>query len=351
MSLGTLGLPSTVTYGAELEVVEAEAGGRMRKPAFIVTVDVEGDDVWAWNPEVTTHNAVFLPRLQWLCEEYGFRPTYLVNYEMIEDRNCQAFVRDVIRRGAGEIGCHIHPWNSPPFDGRGKLRDHVYLYELPTEVIHEKLELLTRRLADVAEQVPISHRAGRWGLDERVVRVLVDLGYLVDCSVTPGMSWKRYKGASNGKGGPDYWGFPARPYFVDPNDIRRAGPSPLLEVPVTVKPNYSRPLQRFHHAIEHSLAGKVLRRIVGRPFSPLCPDGRGVDPLLRIVDWALDGELPVVELAVHSSELMPGGSPTFRTKEEVESLYTSLRALFEHVCRIGAVGMTLGEYRLGQCQK
>ncbi len=321
----------------------------MKKPVFISTVDVEGDDVWSWNPEVTTYNAVFLTRFQSLCEDYGLRATYLVNYGMIEDRNCQAFVRDVIRRAAGEIGTHVHPWDSPPFDGRGRLRDHVYLYELPTEAIYEKLEFLTRRLADVVGHAPISHRAGRWGLDERVVRILIDLGYLVDCSVTPGMSWRRHKGARNGRGGPDYWGFPQRPYFLDSDDIRRAGTSPLLEVPVTVKPNFPGALQRFHHAIENNVAGKVLRRVAGRPFSPLYPDGRGVTPLLKVVDWAFEEQLPVLELTLHSSELMPGGSPTFRTEEDIESLYRSLRIFFEHVCRLGAVSMTLGEYRLGQC--
>jgi len=346
-----LGLASAVKSGAELESGEAAVGGRMRKPAFIITVDVEEDDVWTWQPEVTTHNALFLPRFQKLCEKYGLRATYLVNYEMIEDRNCQAFVRDVTRRGVGEIESHIHPWNSPPFDERGKLRDHVYMYELPTEAIHEKLELLTRRVADVVEQVPISHRAGRWGLDERVVRVLVDLGYLVDCSVTPGVSWRRYKGAGNGNGGPDYWGFPERPYFVDPSDICRSGTSPLLEVPVTVKPNYSSRLQRFHHVIEDSLPGKVLRRLVGPPFSRLSPDWKSVDALLKIVAWAFDKELPVVELALHSSELMPGGSPTFRTREHVESLYETLQVLFRHMARLGVVSMTLAEYRLGWCDK
>lgn len=323
----------------------AEVGSEMRKLAFVITVDVEGDDVWTWRPEVTTQNALFLPRFQKLCEKYGLRATYLVNYEMIEDRNCQAFVRDVVRRGVGEIGCHIHPWNSPPFDERGELWDHVYMYELPTEAIHEKLELLTRRVADIIEQVPISHRAGRWGLDERVVRVLVDLGYLVDCSVTPGVSWRRYKGAGNGNGGPDYWGFPERPYFVDPSDIRRSGTSPLLEVPVTVKPNYWSGLQRFHHVIEDSLAGKVFRRVAGPPFSRFCLDVNGADSLLEIVDWAFDRDLPVLELALHSSELMQGGSPISKTEEHVESLYKNLVALFERMSRSRVVSMTLAEYR------
>jgi hypothetical protein len=66
---------------------------------------------------------------------------------------------------------------------------------------------------------------------------------------------------------------------------------------------------------------------------------------LRTVDWAFDGELPVVELAVHSSELMPAGSPTFKTEEDIESLYGSLRVLFECMSHSRVVSMTLAEYR------
>ncbi len=58
-----------------------------------------------------------------------------------------------------------------------------------------------------------------------------------------------------------------------------------------------------------------------------------------------DGELPVVELAVHSSELMPAGRPTFRTEEDIESLYGSLRVLFERMNHSRVVSMTLAEYR------
>ena len=50
-----------------------------------------------------------------------------------------------------------------------------------------------------------------------------------------------------------------------------------------------------------------------------------------------------VEMALHSSELMPGGSPSFRSIAAVEQLYADLDVLFADLgqwCR----GMTLTEY-------
>ena len=57
----------------------------MRRPVLILTVDTEGDNIWACPESVTTENARYMPRFQNLCEDYGYKPTYLVNYEMAID--------------------------------------------------------------------------------------------------------------------------------------------------------------------------------------------------------------------------------------------------------------------------
>lgn len=318
----------------------------MTAPVFIITIDTEGDNQWARPERVTTENARFLPRFQDVCEAYGFPPTYLVTYEMAVDQRFQEFGRSVLRRGAGEIGLHVHPWYSPPLNGPYDPRaPHLYLYELPDEVLHAKLTFLTNLLAEVFAVRPVSHRAGKWGFDERVARVLVDLGYRADCSVTPGISWRKVKGAVDGSGGPDYGGFPAAPYLLDLEDIRRAGASPLLEVPVTVRSTYPLPLERVHRRIRGGLGGKILRKVLGSPYAWLRPNGRNIEDLLQLGEWGVRRRLPVLEFMLHSSELMPGGSPTFTTAEEIERMYAHLRMLFARLVAVGVQGMTLGEYR------
>ena len=81
------------------------------QPVFIITIDTEGDNLWANPQTITTENAAFLPRFQALCEQYSFKPTYLVNYEMVLDERFQVFGRAVLEKQTGEIGLHIHPWN------------------------------------------------------------------------------------------------------------------------------------------------------------------------------------------------------------------------------------------------
>jgi hypothetical protein len=47
---------------------------------------------------------------------------------------------------------------------------------------------------------------------------------------------------------------------------------------------------------------------------------------------------------LHSSELMPGGSPAFRTAAAIERLYADTEALFAHASARGCAGRTLGDF-------
>ncbi len=60
-------------------------------PSFIITMDTEGDDLWSRPRTVTTRNAAWLPAFQQLAERCGFRPTWLVNWEMAHTPACVEF--------------------------------------------------------------------------------------------------------------------------------------------------------------------------------------------------------------------------------------------------------------------
>src|SRR5438034_5344383 len=55
---------------------------QMTAPAFLVTIDTEGDNLWSKPRTLTIRNAQYLPPFQALCEKYGLRPTYLTNWEI-----------------------------------------------------------------------------------------------------------------------------------------------------------------------------------------------------------------------------------------------------------------------------
>ncbi len=51
-----------------------------------------------------------------------------------------------------------------------------------------------------------------------------------------------------------------------------------------------------------------------------------------------------LEFMIHSSELMPGGSPYFKSEEEIELLYMIMKQYFSWVSENGYEGISLSDY-------
>jgi hypothetical protein len=54
-----------------------------------------------------------------------------------------------------------------------------------------------------------------------------------------------------------------------------------------------------------------------QPYVWLRPSGHNLSDMTGIVDWALSENHTVLQLVLHSSELMPGGSPYFHEKDDI----------------------------------
>ena len=65
---------------------------------FIITIDTEGDGQWNPGAPCSTENTRFIPRFQKLAEKYGFKPTWLTNYEMAEDPFYIEYMKDCLER-------------------------------------------------------------------------------------------------------------------------------------------------------------------------------------------------------------------------------------------------------------
>ncbi|MFK8258809.1 polysaccharide deacetylase family protein [Erwinia sp. AnSW2-5] len=312
----------------------------MAKPAFIITIDTEGDNLWENHDRISTQNTRYLPRFQALCEKYAFKPVYLTNYEMAVDDDYVAFARDVIARGVGEVGMHLHAWNSPPIEPLtdDDWRHKPYLIEYSAAQIRSKIEFMTRLLEETFQTKMLSHRAGRWAFNEYYAALLIEFGYVVDCSVTPKVNWQFSRGNPAGKGGTNYRDFPSQAYFIDEANIAQVGTSSLLEVPMTI--------QYKHSGLMNSLKS-AYDRLRGKQRSPsvhwLRPSGGNVEMMKRVAQQSLDEGHDYVEFMLHSSEFMPGGSPTFVTEQHIERLYEDLEQLFSWLAE-RTVGKTLAEY-------
>ncbi|MDE9444667.1 polysaccharide deacetylase family protein [Xenorhabdus bovienii] len=312
----------------------------MTKPAFIITIDTEGDNLWQNSDKISTENTRYLPRFQNLCERFGFKPVWLTNYEMAMDDSYIEFAKDVIARNTGEIGMHLHAWNNPPIVPLTTDDMHYkpYLIEYAKDKIKAKVDLMTNLLEEKLQTKMLSHRAGRWAFNEYYAQLLVEYGYQVDCSVTPKVNWHFTKGDPNGDGGTDYSRFPAHAYFMDLQDIAKEGDSSLLQVPMSIQYKHS-PVMNFIKQKYDHLRGKHRSPSVNW----LRPKGGNLEQMKKVVQQTLADGCDYVEFMLHSSEFMPSGSPTFKDEKQIEQLYQDLEELFNFLNSL-VQGMTLSEY-------
>lgn len=301
-----------------------------KNKSFIITIDTEGDNQWDNNYGIYTENAKFLPRFQELAEKYDFKPVWLTNYEMANDKFFVKYMKEKQNKGLCEIGMHLHAWNNPPKYELKKITDErPYLIEYPEDIMEKKIKTLDELLTKKFGVKPISHRSGRWALDERYLKLISKYGYKVDCSVTPNVDWSKKLGAT-GIGGTDYSKSDSK-CTVLLND--------LLEVPMTIRKVHifnqkSKGLLNFLRALKWKLLGKC---------QWLRPD-KSLDlySLIKLVDICEKDDY--LMFMIHSSELMPGGSPNFKTEEDINKLYEIIEALFAYIKNKGYIGVSLKEY-------
>lgn len=305
-----------------------------------LSVDVEEEGLFSGRYAARAEglrNVARLERLAFVSEEFGVPLTLLGTWPVYSDAGCAAILRRWQDARGAELGCHLHPWNTPPLDDPAA-QAWTPSEAMPEELLDAKLAALAAACAQVSGHAPTSFRMGRFDLGPKVLGLLPRHGLRVDSSIVPCCFCA------------------ARPQsFLSPCD-----PYPLAEglweVPLTMQP------------LSHGL-----RALAWRAAGMLGP-GAGTALLRRFHVLGAAGTMPVwqplasiklgarlhlarggrvVQLFLHSSELMPGGSPELPDEAAVERLVARIRAfllwLREHARERGGLrggglrGVTLGQ--------
>jgi len=295
---------------------------------FTMTIDTEEE--WHWDigwptRKLSVENIRHLPRLQKLCSHHGVATTYYANQAVFDDFETRQILLDVARQEHVEIGMHIHPWNTPPFDPDKPVSAFdTFVHNLSPEVVIRKLESVYQRFVENSLR-PTSFRGGRYSCGPTVQEYLRDKGFVADSSVVPYMTWKD-------DGAPDYRHRDLYPVRVPP---RRPGEQPFWEIPLTL--GFTRRPFRFWHSvfdrIENTWLSKLrligiaerlglVRRVWLNFEQPL---GQNMLPFLRKLRRM---NLPCICLTVHSSSLMAGKNGFTPTQTDEDRLFAYMDTVF-----------------------
>lgn len=302
------------------------------EPRLLVTIDTECDKSSTWrtaSPLTFRGVTEAIPdRLQPLFARFGIRPTYLLSPEVMTHPGSVAALkacRDV------ELTTHLHGDYVVPqiktWDFAGTTTDEMQ-WEYGAELERAKMATLTEMFRQQFGFQPLSFRAGRFGAGPHTGRILQELGYRIDSSVTPHICWTSRRGEKR----PDYRRHPEMPYTLGPEgDISCPGTGGLLEVPVTILPT-----------------GTVASNNPAEPiwFRPWYSDA---DTLCRVLDHVLaqppvNGVHRPLMMMFHNVELLAGASPYPQTAAEVQRYLDMMARVFELAERRGVKACTMAEY-------
>lgn len=295
------------------------------QPRLAIVVDTEEEFDWDRPFSRANQGVSAIPaqtRAHDIYDRLGVVPTYVVGYPVVRDPGCAAFFRDLKAAGRAEIGAHLHPWVTPPHDEE-VTRRNSYACNLPPELERAKIATLTDAIADAAGERPTIFKAGRHGFGAHTAGILADLGYAVDCSVVPYVSFAF-------DGGPDFYGRPDRPYWLD-RDRR------LLEIPVTNA--YYGALSAFGPRVQPLFDDKraealripgLLSRSRLLTRSRLTPEGVSADEQCRLLDALVARGLTTFTMVYHSPSLEPGHTPYVRTAADLAAFLATIEAVLLH---------------------
>lgn len=294
---------------------------------FILMVDTEEEFDWRApfsRTAVATTSIAALPGATARFNAFGVSPVYLCDYPVVTQPQSATIIRDLALDGGCEIGAHLHPWVTPPHVEEVNAF-HSFTGNLPTGLQRQKLLQLTHAIETLLSRKPTIFRAGRYGLGQRTMADLADLGYRMDASVR---SLHDY----SDEGGPSYADSPAWPWRTVEG---------IIELPVTS--GWTGLLRHFPALYDASPFRGALSRSAMLSRIPLTPEGVPAAEAAEAIR-VLEGDgLDIFSLSFHSPTLAIGFTPYTRSQKDLDTFWAWWDVVLNVFAKLGISPVTYAE--------
>ena len=286
---------------------------RTERPILSVIIDTEADFDWHAPFSRDDHGTGSIRhqgRAQRIFDRFGIKPTYLIDYPVAMDPAATRVLRDLVERGAADIGLQLHPWTNPPFDELLSSRNS-YPSNLSRDLQRAKIERLLDAVRTNVGVSPKVFKAGRYGFNGDTAELLEAFGLDIDTSVVPFTDFSSVHG-------PDFRDCPHGPFWFGRQ--RR-----LLELPVTrnlcgalgtrLGPSLL-PIIHSRLGLACHLPG-ILARSGLLDRLTLTPEGMDLADLKRLTNTLMRRGERLFTFVFHSPSLASGNTPYVRNEAEL----------------------------------
>lgn len=298
---------------------------------FCFSIDTECD-MPNWKPleSPKIENIKELPKLHDLLDKYEIRPTYLITYPIADLPLGIDTIKSLIKRNNCEIGAHLHPWTTPPIS-KDEIENATFPFQLSNSLHKLKLINQTKKIQSTFKLKPISYRAGRFGQNAEGLKIIEELGYKVDSSITPLTNW-----------GTDFRQANLEPYFPDFNNICKPGSSRVLEVPVTIDANLPKFIKKYYRYNSETIMAGL--KYIGLKKIMLWPPNSSSKDMIKLSARLIYKKSPVINLISHSNELSISSSPFHKNSTDLVKYYKKLEEFFAFIRKSEIQSLTLSEF-------
>ncbi len=311
---------------------------------LVITIDTEEDNWGDYSSEsFSIENIKKIPSLQKIFDEFNIIPTYLVTYPVATNKVSVNILKEIHQQGKCEIGMHCHPWSTPPFEEKRNSHNSM-LCNLPYELQYKKMSVLHEVIEKNIGVTAKSFRAGRWGYNETVSKVIRSLDYLIDTSVTPFMDWTAYHG-------PDYSCMTPEPFrFNEPEIFKNSEHGKLLEIPATI--GYLQSDFNLCNIMERYLTYGLCKRLRLKGILDamrllnkvwLSPEGSDSGQMIQLTKVLLRKNYKIINLFFHTTSLQAGLSYCVKTKEDEVRISNNLKEYFTYTKENGIKSISLSD--------
>lgn len=305
----------------------------MAKFSIVIHTEEEFDWSGGFNRKNTdvTHGA----ELTNMCENMlalGCKITFAMDWSFVTSEQGLRCIKHMQTQHAEkvEFATHLHPWVNPPFDEQDTSVDSQsanikevlsYPGNLDAELEKAKLENLSDRIELVTSYKPTTYLAGRYGVGENTYKILDELNYKVDVSISPFADFTH-------QFGPDFSSFTNTSRVQ--NNIDCIPHSTGYISRIKGLSDWLNKDAAHLNKLNNNVFGKVVLKLLGVERVRLSPEGFSAKQMLKLADSLTRVGVEHLIYSFHSSTSKLGGSPYVNTQAMLDAFHdNNLNALAE----------------------
>jgi hypothetical protein len=286
---------------------------------FSIVIHTEEEFDWSGGFKASNNQVTHERELFSMCEnmiKLGCKITCALDYAFVDSTQGKWFIESMLSKHpqSVEFATHLHPWVNPPFaNDYDKFIDEQASYpgNLPEALEREKLLVLTEKIHAATGILPTAYLAGRYGVGPNTYKILNDLGYKIDVSVTPFTDY-------TAQSGPNFFSYNNQSFIKES----------ILCIPhstgyISYVSAFSDWLNKDYTnlpRLNRSILGKVILKLLGVEKVRLSPEQYTAMQMKKLINSLERIGIEHLIYSFHSSSAMLGGSPYSETQNKHDDL-------------------------------